>query len=99
MTMTRIPCLTIGLIGLLGAACCAAKDLMVHAGTLIDGITDTPRQQMWILIHDDKIESVVSGFVSPAGAEVIDLTNATVTRSFVMQGSRIYRRNGLEPLP
>jgi imidazolonepropionase-like amidohydrolase len=81
--MTRIPCLTVGLISLLGAASCAAKDLVVHAGTLIDGITDTPRQQMSILIHDDKIESVVSGFVSPAGAEVIDLTNATVTPGYI----------------
>jgi imidazolonepropionase-like amidohydrolase len=81
--MSRIPNLTLGLIGVFFAFSCAAKDLVVHAGTLLDGVTDTPRQQMSVVIHDDKIQSVVSGFVSPAGAEVIDLSNATVTPGYI----------------
>jgi imidazolonepropionase-like amidohydrolase len=81
--MTQILCLTIALAGLLGTVSCAARDLVIHAGTLLDGITDSPRLAMSILIHDDKIESVVSGFVSPAGAEVIELTNATVMPGYI----------------
>src|SRR6185312_1925431 len=60
-----------------------AKDLVIHAGTLIDGVADTPRRQVSILVRDDKILSVESGFVSPAGAQVIDLSTATVMPGFI----------------
>lgn len=55
-----------------------AKDVVIHAGRLIDGVSKTPRSQVSILIHDDRVTGVQPGFVSPAGAEVIDLSNATV---------------------
>lgn len=55
-----------------------AKDMVIHAGRLIDGVSKTPRSQVSILIHDDRITGVQPGFVSPAGAEVIDLSNSTV---------------------
>ncbi len=55
-----------------------AKDVVIHAGMLIDGLSDTARKQVSILIHDDRIVSVSDGFVSPAGAEVIDLSHETV---------------------
>lgn len=60
-----------------------AKDLVIHAGTLIDGIADTPRHQVSILVRDDRILSVESGFASPAGAEIIDLSSATVMPGFI----------------
>ncbi|MBT0667963.1 amidohydrolase family protein [Novosphingobium profundi] len=53
-----------------------ARDAVVHAGTLFDGTTT--RTKVSILIHDDKIVSVEDGFVTPAGAEVIDLSADTV---------------------
>ncbi len=56
----------------------AAKDVAIHAGTLIDGTTTAPRHQVTILIHDDRIVAVTPGFSAPAGAEVIDLSTATV---------------------
>lgn len=56
----------------------AAKDAVIHAGRLIDGVTGAARTQVSILIHDDRISDVRPGFVSPEGAEVIDLSNATV---------------------
>jgi imidazolonepropionase-like amidohydrolase len=34
-------------------------------------------------VHDDKIQSVEQGFVTPAGAEIIDMTNATVMPGFI----------------
>jgi len=55
-----------------------AKDIVIHAGRLIDGVEKTERMQVSILIHDDRITAVQPGFVTPDGAEVIDLSNATV---------------------
>jgi len=56
----------------------AAKDLAIHAGRLIDGTGKAPQSQVTILVHDDRITGVQSGFTAPAGAEVIDLSTATV---------------------
>jgi imidazolonepropionase-like amidohydrolase len=65
------------------AAPALARDVVIHAGTLLDSVTDIPRQQVSILVHDDKIQSVVPGFVKPPGAEVIDLSTATVMPGFI----------------
>jgi imidazolonepropionase-like amidohydrolase len=62
---------------------CCAKDLVIHAGTLLDGITDGPRHQVSILVRDDKIQSVEPGFIAPPGAEIIDLSTATVMPGFI----------------
>ena len=56
----------------------SAGDIVVHAGRLIDGVDKTPKANVSILIHDDRIVGIQPGFVSPAGAEVIDLSHATV---------------------
>ena len=58
--------------------CAAAKDTVIHAGRLIDGVSKAPRSHVSILIHDGRIVSVTDGFGTPEGAEVIDLGNATV---------------------
>jgi len=55
-----------------------AKDIVIHAGRLIDGAGNAVRTQISILIKDDRITGVQQGFVSPPGAEVIDLSKATV---------------------
>jgi imidazolonepropionase-like amidohydrolase len=55
-----------------------ASDTVIHAGRLIDGFSSAPRTQVSILIHDDRITTVQSGYVTPAGYSVIDLSNATV---------------------
>jgi imidazolonepropionase-like amidohydrolase len=60
-----------------------AKDVVIHAGLLIDGASDTPRKQVSILVRDDKIVSVESGFQAPPGASVIDLSSATVLPGFI----------------
>ncbi|WP_420142761.1 amidohydrolase family protein [Sphingomonas sp.] len=74
MTVTRIFAAMLALV----SAPLAAKDLVIHAGTLIDGSGATPRKQVSILIHDDRITAVQPGFVRPAGAEVVDLSGKTV---------------------
>src|SRR3569623_1516526 len=55
----------------------AARDLVIHAGRLIDGTGKAATGQVAILVHNDRITAVEPGFVSPAGAEVIDLSGAT----------------------
>jgi imidazolonepropionase-like amidohydrolase len=62
---------------------CDSRELVIHAGTLLDGLSDTPRRQVSIVIRDDKIERVESGWVEPAGAEVVDLSGATVMPGFI----------------
>lgn len=61
----------------------AARDLVIHAGNLIDGVGEAPRSKVSILIHDDRISAVEPGFVNPAGAEIIDLSGATVMPGFI----------------
>jgi hypothetical protein len=63
---------------LLSTGTAFAGDIVVHAGRLIDGIDVTPRTNVSVLIHDDWIVSVEQGFKSPAGAQVIDLSQSTV---------------------
>jgi imidazolonepropionase-like amidohydrolase len=75
-------------IGLMGAAALAlalgqgaaasARDVVIHAGRLIDGQSKTPRENVSILIRDDRIVSVEPGFTTPTGAAVIDLSAGTV---------------------
>jgi imidazolonepropionase-like amidohydrolase len=70
----------------MGMTCvCAAhaSDVVIHAGTLIDGVSETPRQNMSIVIHDDRITSVEAGFVAPSGASIIDLSHETVLPGFI----------------
>jgi imidazolonepropionase-like amidohydrolase len=79
--MTRFLALFVWMLGT--AATAGAKDIVIHAGTLLDGLAEAPRHQVSILIRDDRIVSVESGYASPAGADIIDLSNATVMPGFI----------------
>jgi len=81
---TRVAVITLAAsAALLSASTALAKDVVIHAGTLIDGIVPRPQSQMSILIRDDKIVSVEPGYSTPAGAEIIDLSTATVLPGLV----------------
>jgi imidazolonepropionase-like amidohydrolase len=58
----------------------APKIVYIRAGRLFDGTSDTVRQNAVIMVQDDRIQSVVTEgrFAVPAGANVIDLSRATV---------------------
>ena len=56
----------------------AARTKVIHAGRLIDGTSTTVRERVSILIEGDRVADVQSGFVRPAGAQVIDLSRSTV---------------------
>ncbi len=66
------------LLTLAGSAEACAKDVVIHAGRLIDGVSANPRTRISILVHEERIIGVQEGYVEPQGAEVIDLSNATV---------------------
>lgn len=72
----------LALIGM-AAGPTAADDLVIHAGTLIDGVSRTPMKHMSIVVHDDKIVAVEEGFQTPQGTTVIDLSEATVMPGFI----------------
>jgi len=55
-----------------------AKRIVIRAGRVIDGRGGSPLTNALIVIEGDRITSVSAGVVPPAGAEVIDLSHATV---------------------
>lgn len=61
----------------------APHRIAIRAGRLIDGKNDRPVENALILIEGDKIVSVTAGGSAPAGAEVIDLSKATVLPGFI----------------
>jgi imidazolonepropionase-like amidohydrolase len=73
----------VALVAALAAASVPARDVVIHAGNLIDGVGETPRRNVSIVIHDDRITAVEAGFTTPAGAEVIDLSTQTVMPGFI----------------
>ena len=83
MGLKLISGLAAGAAALAMASGALARDVVIHAGTLLDGVSETPRRNVSILVHDDRITSVQPGFVSPAGAEVIDLSRQTVMPGFI----------------
>jgi imidazolonepropionase-like amidohydrolase len=70
-------------------ACCpslhaqATGQIAIRAGKLIDGKSDQPISNALILIEGGKIVSVTPGGTPPAGAQVIDLSQATVLPGFM----------------
>lgn len=78
ITNQRLMVVTAAIVALGLSSSALARDIVIHAGRLIDGVSMQPKSQMSILIKDDRITAVQAGFVTPAGAEVIDLSNATV---------------------
>jgi imidazolonepropionase-like amidohydrolase len=60
-----------------------AHDTVVQAGLLYDGVSDTPRHDVSVVIRDAKIVAIESGFVTPPGAEVVDLRHSTVLPGYI----------------
>lgn len=76
-----------------------ARDVVVHAGELIDGIGDSPRAKVSILVRDDRIIAVEPGFVNPEGAAIIDLSNSTVMPGLIDSHVHItYSYTGKNPI-
>lgn len=56
-----------------------AQRTLIHAGKLIDGVSDKVKKEMTIVVEDDRITSVEKGYTKADGSDkVIDLKNMTV---------------------
>ena len=57
----------------------AGADILIHAGRLVDGRSDTVRTNVTVVVAGNRIARIVDGFASPgAGDTVVDLRNATL---------------------
>lgn len=83
MTRTQRTAALCGLLWMTAAALASGHDVVIHAGTLIDGLASAPRQHVSILVHDGRIAAVEPGFVTPVGVEIVDLSAATVMPGFI----------------
>ena len=63
---------------LLVALPASARDVVIHAGKLIDGTGKATRSKVSIVIKDERITKVENGFIDAGKAELIDLASATV---------------------
>ena len=56
-----------------------AGDYVIHAGSLIDGVSGKARNVVSVLVENDKITAIEDGFVNPQGDQkLLDLKNHTI---------------------
>jgi hypothetical protein len=72
----------------------SAPLIVIRAGTLIDGVSETPRKNQLIFVRGQRIEKVADASTKiPDGAKVIDLSGATVLPGRIFScGARIQTR-------
>jgi imidazolonepropionase-like amidohydrolase len=81
--LRRIAFLAIVFLSAISLSAQSAHRIAIRAGKLIDGKGGQPVANALILVENGKITSVTTGGAPPAGADVIDLSRATVLPGFM----------------
>ncbi len=92
LTFAVVTLFTSGALGQAPPATPAPAVVVIRAGSLIDGRSDSPRANQVIVIRGNRIESVGDAASAriPAGAEVIDLSRATVLPGLIDTHTHIF---------
>lgn len=82
--LSPIACGAVGVaLALTFATSAMAQDRVIHAGRLFDGDKRVVQGPSTIIVKDDRIVAVQSGYVTSEGVEVIDLKDKTVLPGLV----------------
>lgn len=79
----RLALFAVAFLSAFSLAAQTSRQIAIRAGKLIDGRGSQPVANVLIVVAGGKIVSVTPGGAPPAGAEVIDLSHATVLPGFM----------------